>query len=123
MIKFIKLIFQRIDNMLMSDIGKNKWSSNRVTFVSTVTISNVIFWCTLLVLSLKNGNFPEIPDALIYIYGMANGFAFTGKVAQHASEVKKTVSDNGVKIEQVKNGKLPHDLDESPEGVPPPPEE
>ena len=123
MANFFKLIFQRIDNMLMSDINNNKWSSNRVTFVSTVTISNLVFWCTVLILALKGGNFPEIPDALIYIYGMANGFAFTGKVAQHASEVKRTVSNNGVKIEQVKNGKLPHDLDEAPEGTSPPPEE
>ena len=119
----MKLIFQRIDNMLMSDISNNKWSSNRVTFVSTVAISNFIFWGTVLFLSIKTENFPNIPDALIYIYGMANGFAFTGKVAQHASEVKKLVSNNGVKIEKVKNGKLPHDLDEAPEEKPPPPKE
>lgn len=116
---YIKLLFKRLDEMLMGDTIYNKWSSNRFTFVFTVIVSNVVFWSLILYLSIANGSFPIIPDPIIYIYGMANGFAFTGKVAQRFSEVKERVSDNGVKIEQVKNGKVPHDTDEAPEEIPP----
>ncbi len=117
----MKKIINRLDMMLIDDILSNKWSSNRFTFVFTVIISNVTFWLLIFYLSIVLQKFPEIPDAIIYIYGMANGFAFGGKVVQKYSEVKQIISNNGVTIEKVKNGKIPNDSEESPESTSPEP--
>lgn len=121
---YFKLFFIRLDRMLMSDVYSNKWSSNRFTFLFTVTISNLVFWSVILALTLFKHSFPAIPIEIVYIYGMANSFAMTGKIAQKYSETKDKITDNQLTIEKIKNGKLPHDTEESPEEKPnPSPEE
>lgn len=113
--RYIRFILERFDRMFMSDTYANKWSSNRVTFMFTVTISNLTFWLLVLFLTMTNHTFPSIPMEIVYIYGMANGFAMTGKITQQYSETKDKVSDNQLVIEKIKNGNLPHDLEPAPE--------
>lgn len=74
--------------MLKSDGGKDAWSSARFTFVFTVLLSNLIIFIALFALIIKEGKFPDVPEGVLWLYGVANGISFVGKVSQKFRETK-----------------------------------
>jgi len=113
--KFLRTIIFRLDQMLMDSVKKQKWSSARFTYVFTVSISNIFFWSLFLWLTIATGSFPIVSMELVYIYGMANGFAIGGKYLQKQQEVKESLGLNG-------HVPTPGDEEEAPEDESPPPE-
>lgn len=77
-----------LSSMLKTDGGKDAWSSARFTFVFTVLLSNIIIFVALAVLLIKESKFPDVPEGVLWLYGVANGISFAGKVSQKFRETK-----------------------------------
>lgn len=100
--------------MLMDTTKHQKWSSKRFTYLFTVLVSNIAFWIPFVIITWVTGNFPSVDMEIVYIYGMANGFAIGGKLIQRHEETKENLA-------KIANGHgLPKDDEEAPEGAPPP---
>ena len=80
------VIWKKFDRMLMESAEDGMWSSNRVAYVFTMFISNIIVWGGILFLIIYNGAFPEIPQGVIAVYGISNGIASMAKVWQKREE-------------------------------------
>jgi len=63
-------------------------SSGRFAFLLTIIISNISVWGTWIVVCLATSTVHDIPAGVAAIYGLANGIAFTGKVAAKSVENK-----------------------------------
>lgn len=81
-------LLERLSTMLQENSGGGAWSSTRFSFIFAVILSNVVIFVTLTVLTVKEGKFPDIPEGILWLYALANGIAFTGKVVQKAKESK-----------------------------------
>lgn len=111
----MKKLIRRFDEMLMDTIKHQKWSSKRFTYLFTVLISNFAFWIPFIIITCTTGNFPVVDMSIVYVYGMANGFAIGGKLIQRHEETKENLA-------KITNGHgLPKDEEESPEDTTPPP--
>ena len=64
-------------------------SAGRLGFLLTVGLSNAVTWLLVLFLTIKEMDFPAIPDGLVYVYGLAQGLSFAGKAAQSFADRKK----------------------------------
>ena len=110
----MKKIIRRLDEMLMDTTKNQKWSSKRFTFLFTVLVSNIAFWIPFIIITILNWEFPTVSMSIVYIYGMANGFAIGGKLIQRHEETKENLA-------KIANGHgFPKDDDEAPEDSPPP---
>jgi len=82
------------------DVITKQWSSNRVAFLYTVFLSNLIVWSGVFYLLIKNGSFPYIPEGIIFLYGIANGIASATKVWQKREErLSSKLEEKDIEIE------------------------
>lgn len=81
-----KNLLENLNGLLQENAGNGAWSSTRFVFVFTVLLSNIIIFSALTVLIIKDGKFPDVPEGILWLYAIANGVAFTGKVTQKKSE-------------------------------------
>lgn len=81
-----KSFWEKFQTMFIEDPADGFWSSNRVAFVFTMFISNIIMWGAILYLVIVNLAFPVIPESIIVIYGISNGVASVAKVWQKREE-------------------------------------
>ena len=82
----INPIWKKIETVFIVNGGPGSWSSNRVSFIFTMLISNIIVWGAILYLVIVNSEFPNIPDSIVVIYGLANGIASAAKLWQKREE-------------------------------------
>lgn len=87
-------IWKKLESMVITNGEKSSWSSNRVAFLFTMILSNVIVWGAIVYLTLLNGAFPDIPQSIVIIYGAANGIASIAKVWQKREE-RFQIESNG----------------------------
>jgi len=97
-----KSFWEKFQTMFIEDASDGFWSSNRVAFIFTMFISNLVMWGCVLYLVMANSAFPEIPQGVIFIYGISNGVASIAKVWQKREERFAQQLENG-------NGKDPED--------------
>lgn len=81
-------LLEKLSTMLQENAGNGAWSSTRFSFIFAVIISNIVIFLALTVLTVKEGKFPEVPEGILWLYALANGIAFTGKVVQKTKETK-----------------------------------
>lgn len=81
-------IVMKLGSMLRENDASKNWSSTRFSFLLATMLSNIIIFIILTVLTIKNGKFPEIPEGVLWLYALANGLSFAGKVSQKTQEVK-----------------------------------
>lgn len=79
-------IWKKIESIFVVNGGPGTWSSNRVAFIFTMVISNIIIWGAIATLVIMNSAFPDIPDSIVMVYGLANGIASVSKVWQKKEE-------------------------------------
>ena len=66
--------------------GPGVWSSTRFAFVFSVLTSNIVVFVSYAYLAFKNGQLPDVPEGTLWLFALANGIAFTGKVVQKNKE-------------------------------------
>lgn len=86
-------LLQKLSTMLQENSGGSAWSSTRFAFIFAVLISNIVIFITLTVLTIKGGAFPDIPEGILWLYALANGIAFTGKVSQKFKETSTPIEE------------------------------
>lgn len=96
-----KTFWQRFQTMFIED-DDEFWSSNRFAYVFTMLVSNIIMWGCVLLLVIINKEFPEIPQGVIFIYGISNGVASIAKVWQKREERFMSQLENGTGTEEKK---------------------
>lgn len=69
-------------------------SSGRLGFLVTIGLSNAVVWVLVLILTIWKGQFPVIPEGLVYVYAAAQGLAFGGKAAQSFADRAKEPCDD-----------------------------
>lgn len=79
-------IWKKLETMFVVNGGPGTWSSNRVAFIFTMVLSNIIMWGAVLYLVIINSAFPDIPNSIVMLYGLANGIASVSKVWQKREE-------------------------------------
>ena len=83
--------------MLQENAGNGAWSSTRFAFIFSVVISNVAIFSIFIYESIKNNQIADVPEGVLWIYALANGISFAGKVSQKFKEVKEEKNDKEVK--------------------------
>lgn len=73
---------------LLSDQGI---SSQRFTLLVASLLSNAVIFAVWAIISLIQGKMLDIPEGLLWLYGLANGIVMTGKILQ------KRIEANGEK--------------------------
>lgn len=84
--KILSEIWIKLQTALVEDPNDGYWSANRVAYILTMFISNFIVWAGILILIIVNMSFPDVPDGVIMIYGIANGVSSISKVFQKREE-------------------------------------
>jgi hypothetical protein len=79
-------MFKYLSQLTQTDRGQ---SAGRLGFLLTIGLSNAVTWTLVLFLTLKEMDFPAIPEGLVYVYGLAQGLSFAGKAAQSFADRKK----------------------------------
>lgn len=82
----INSFWDKFQTIFEEDAIDHQWSANRVAYVFTMLISNLVLWGGVLYLVLHSYTFPEIPQGVIFIYGISNGVASIAKVWQKREE-------------------------------------
>jgi len=90
-----KSFWEKFQTMFIEDASDGFWSSNRVAFIFTMFLSNLVMWGSILYLVIANSAFPIIPQGVIFIYGIANGVASVAKVWQKREERFMVELENG----------------------------
>jgi len=85
---FLSTLFQKINEMLIEDKEEGLWSSARFAFLFSIILSNTIMWGAILYFVISTGKFPEVPEGVVWIYGVANGAAGAYKGYQKLQENK-----------------------------------
>ena len=76
-------------NSLMSDkVGT--LSATRFSFVMCTFVSNLTVFLVWAGLSITQSKLVEIPESIIFLYCLANGITFTGKMVQKHIETRDT---------------------------------
>jgi len=88
-------------------------SAGRFAFLLQVCLSNFVVWYVFLFVCIWTRAIVDIPEGVYILYGLANGVAFTGKVAQSFTEkplantqttietmTKSTTGDTNANIQQ-----------------------
>jgi len=76
----------KFQSMFIENSETGLWSSNRFAYVFTMFISNLVIWGGILFLVITASAFPEIPQGVIFVYGISNGVASIAKVWQKREE-------------------------------------
>ena len=63
-------------------------SAQRLNFLATAAISNLVFWGVWAILCFHGCKILEIPDSIIVIYSLANGISMVGKLGQYGMQSK-----------------------------------
>ena len=58
----------------------------RFASLFTILSSNIVVWYTWIIICTLSKSLVDIPDGVVYVYGIANGVAISGKVAQKFAE-------------------------------------
>ena len=95
-------IWKKLESMLITNGEKTSWSSNRVAFLFTMILSNIVIWGAIIYLIILNGAFPDIPQSIVIIYGAANGIASIAKVWQKREE-RFQIKSNGHNHDEIEN--------------------
>ena len=74
-------------NSIMSD-KLGTLSATRVSFLMCTFISNLAVFTVWIFLSVSQSKLLEIPESIIFLYCLANGITFTGKMVQKNMECK-----------------------------------
>jgi hypothetical protein len=83
-------------NSLVSDkIGS--LSATRVSFLMCTFISNMVVFFIWGGLCISQSKLLEIPESIIFLYCLANGITFTGKLVQKQIESNGNGNGNGKK--------------------------
>jgi len=72
--------------MLQEVSDATSWSATRFSFVTTVVMSNISVWSMFIYVTLKDGIMPDIAQGTLFLYALANGISFAGKVWQKGKE-------------------------------------
>ena len=78
--------WDRFQTMFEESGDDHMWSANRFAYVFTMFISNLVMWGGVIYLMITLGAFPQIPEGVIFIYGISNGVASMAKVFQKKEE-------------------------------------
>ena len=78
--------WERFQTMFIESESDGYWSSNRVAFIFTMLISNIIMWGAILYLVIATSAFPDIPSSIVAIYGISNAIVSGSKVWQKREE-------------------------------------
>ena len=81
-----KTLMSKLSAMLQETGPDEAWSSTRFSFIVTVLVSNFIVFGLIAYNTILTGSLPDVPEGLIWIYALANGISFAGKVAQKFKE-------------------------------------
>lgn len=73
---------------ILKENGSDNLSSNRVAFLISVILSNIIIFGTWCILSFINNELMSISESIIVIYGLSMGLSFGGKILQKNMETK-----------------------------------
>jgi len=97
----LSTIISKIDGMLTGGGDTKSWSSNRVAFIFSTILSDIVVWGGLAYLILTNQKFPDsITFELVTLYAIAKGISGATKVAQYVQEVKTTLKSTDTNPEQ-----------------------
>ncbi len=91
--------FPYFTGMLKENEKDKRWSSQRFAFILTILISNILVWYTYVIISILEHRFVEVPEAIVFLYGLANGIAGASKVFQKIPEQRYSGRFNRVKAE------------------------
>lgn len=86
-------LLNKLSSMLEENAAVNAWSSTRFSFIFSVVLSNVVLFTLIGYETISTGKVPDVPEGAIWIYALANGISFSGKVFQKLGELKN--SKNG----------------------------
>ena len=82
----VSSFWNKFQTMFEESGDDHLWSSNRFAYVFTMFISNLVIWGGILFLVITASAFPEIPQGVIFVYGISNGVASVAKVWQKREE-------------------------------------
>ena len=82
----VSSFWDKFQTMFEESGDDHMWSANRFAYVFTMLISNLVIWGAVLYLVIHLNAFPEIPQGIIFIYGISNGVASMAKVFQKREE-------------------------------------
>jgi hypothetical protein len=82
----ISQFWEKFQTVFEESSNNHMWSSQRFAYIFTMFISNLVIWGAILYLIIHTGVFPEIPEGIIFIYGISNGVASFAKVWQKKEE-------------------------------------
>ncbi len=82
----VKFLLDKLSSMLQERGGDTAWSSVRFAFIFSVLLSNTVIFVSLLVLVISDTTFPDIPEGVLWLYALANGISFAGKITQKFKE-------------------------------------
>ena len=89
---WISTILDKIDGMLTANGDSKSWSSNRVAFIFSTLLSDVVVWGGLAYIIITNQKFPDsVTFELVTLYAIAKGISGATKVAQYVQEIKTNV--------------------------------
>lgn len=86
-------LLNKISSMLEENAAVNSWSATRFSFVFSVIMSNVVLFGIIMYETILTGKVPDVPEGAIWIYALANGISFAGKVSQKFGELKNKNED------------------------------
>ena len=78
--------WNKVETMFQETSTSDVWSANRVAYIFTMVLSNLVMWGGILFLAIHLGAFPDVPQGVILIYGISNGVASIAKVWQKREE-------------------------------------
>ena len=79
-----------MSSMLEENSSVNAWSSTRFSFIFSVVMSNIIMFGIICYETVLTGKVPDVPEGAIWMYALANGISFAGKVSQKLGELKNS---------------------------------
>ena len=101
---WLSTIISKIDGMLMGGGDTKSWSSNRVAFIFSTILSDIVVWGGLAYLILTNQKFPDsITFELVTLYAIAKGISGATKVAQYVQEIKTNMKPADISAEPVQD--------------------
>jgi hypothetical protein len=82
----IKKIFSKFSEMLGD--GTNRWKTVRFALIFTMILSNLSIFGIWSYLSIVKWQLMDIPEGVLYLYGLANGIIIFGKSFEKRVEGK-----------------------------------
>lgn len=92
-------LLDKLSSMLEENTAANAWSSTRFSFIFSVILSNVVLFSLIGYETVLTGKVPDVPEGAIWIYALANGISFAGKVSQKLGELKNSKNSDSSNTE------------------------